>query len=849
MNTYLQLVLFKVSLIISLSCCLPCEVSIDKTKADCSNRGYDHIPPLSNLTEDLDISGNVITQLDKTMFLNLTKLKFLNLNWNKIKHIDKDTFSGLKLLRNLSVGHNKINILQEQFGEIRFTFNPKLRVLDLSFNTNSPLNDDAIYPDTVFGSLTYLQELRVDLLPNPIFGPGFTNMTQLNRLVFKDCVLMHIANDTFRNFRNLELLTYLDMSNCQVNNRYFVKIETAFLQYFTSLQYLDLSYTSITFPVAMDILYGLTITTNSSNRVRKMEVLNLYNVNPFILLWMYNVDYTVKVTTEMTRYYRQLCVEDINVGNNGIVEIEVGTLESFDDFSCLKRYSLSENNFIFTFPHFALSVMTFYTKSIHLEELDYSYVAIKFPKEMNDDVKKLPAPQKQSSFRCVMPFKFGQNMRYLRLSHLVFPFYLDCDFDLSSSPELYLLDVSQTTLLNTDFRIRGGRIKYMNVSGMDFATSGRLLLGSLTWVHRLVIQNANLDHAFSNRNYVFKDVKKIEEVDMSWNHLNTLEEESVQGLEGVNNLILSWNFFSDFPDGLYSLRNLTEIDLRHNKLTYLRKKTRTWLELMNSRPERNIKMLMNGNPFACTCDTLDFVFWICDTRVMLDHHNNYSCILPNGSVVMLRHVNDNYQLYLGSCQNESFWLVFAISGISILLLFLVSSAFSFKYRWKIQYYFWRKINKQAPPVNGVMNYMYKAFIVFSEDDWWSRNSFFPKIEELEVEHGVRFCWQERDFSQEMYQLRQLSECLPNCEKLVFVITEEFIMDNWCEFLLNTCIKERVVNRNKCDCLVMIFKDIDFRRVPEYVTGAYKYCSTITYPEEENDIDNFWDELRQKLSLL
>ncbi|XP_069119736.1 toll-like receptor 2 [Argopecten irradians] len=833
--------------VISMACCRQsCEISFDKTTADCSNRGYDKIPALSNLTRYLDLSGNEITQLETSSFQNLSNLIWLNLNWNKIKSMDKNTFSGLSLLQNLSIGHNKINILHTQFGEIRFTPNPFLYYLDLSYNSNLPLDETALYPDAVFATLPHLRELHIDLLPNPIFESGFGNMTNLTKLTFKQCVLMRIKNDTFKHFRKLGSLTYLDMSDCQVNDRYFVKIEKAFLQHFPTLQYLDLSRSYITFQVAMEILYGLTLTKNNSSPVRKMKVLNLYNVNPLLLLWMYNIDYTVKVTKEMTRYYRQLCVEDINVGNNGIVEIEVGTLELFDDFSCLKRMTLSENNFMFTFPRFAFSIMSFYAKSVNLEELDYSYVAIKFSMNSNIDDNSLAIQNKQTTFRCVMPLELGRNMKYIRLTHLLFPFFLDCDLDLSNGPVLRLLDISGTTILSEDFRIMGVRVEYMNVSSMDFGSSGRMLLGNLKWVHRLVIQNANLDRAFSNRNYIFKDIRQVEEVDMSLNHLSMLDEESVQGLERVNKISLSWNFFNDFPKGLYNLDNLIEIDLRFNKLIFLRKHTRAWLEQMNSRPERNIRILMNGNPFACTCDTLDFVFWIYNTNVMLDHHSNYTCTLPNGSTVMLHHVNVNYSLYLGNCQDESFWIVFAISGISILLLFLVVSSFAFKFRWKIQYFFWRNLNKPAAvEVDALIQYRFKSFIVCSEDDWWCRTSFLTKMEELEAENNVRFCWQERDFEQNRYMMRQLSECLPASEKLVFVITEDFLTDNWCEFVFNTCISERVTRKHP-DCLLMIFKDIDFRHVPEYITSAYKYCKTITFPEEENDREGFWYEIRQTM---
>ncbi|XP_021365126.1 toll-like receptor 3 [Mizuhopecten yessoensis] len=715
--------------IIHLVCCRPCSISDDGKTANCSNRHLTQIPKLSRHTEYLDLSGNNFTTLRNSSFEHLPQLKKLNLNRCHVDHIDEQVFAVLGNLQKLSISENRINILHQRFEHLRFHYNPLLTHLDLSYNTQVRLQKmvESVYPDKVFGSLINLQVLIMDLLPNPVFGEGFSNLTNIKSLIFRDCAILHLRNDTFKYFQNLTNLTSLEMSNCQVHIEPWVKVETAVLQYFYNLQNLDLSGTMITFPVAMDILYGLTVTTNSTHPVREMKLLNLYNVNPLRMLWIYDVTYTVKVTTTMTRYYNHLCIEDVNIGKNGITEMEVNSVTSFINSTCLKRFVLRENNFLLTFPKFLFVIVSSLTHAVNLQEFDYSFIAIQFPGAVGNQVSNIGSnennknlahlifhPQTTRHFwrkrrgkeeaRCEIPIT-SKHLSHVRSSHLLFPFSVQCDFDVSQSPMLTYIDMSYMAIADMDFSFLGANLSYFDVSGLDFGTSGSRLLGNLVSVQTLVIRDANLDRAFSNGNYIFRNVNRIDELDMSSNHLNSLPNETLKGLETFHKIKLAWNFLKEFPPGLYQMTNLSYIDLRYNQLLFLDKITTDWLDERADMSKSGITVLLDGNRFACTCDSADFVSWIMVTNVTLHQRKpaNYNCTLKDGTYSNMKYIYDNRDDFFSNCDDHLFWLEFSISAISLVVLALVCATIGHTFRWRLLYFFYRKC-KITPGLEDTTSY-------------------------------------------------------------------------------------------------------------------------------------------------
>ena len=94
---------------------------------------------LNNL-ENLNLLYNYITKINPSTFINLEKLKELNLSGNELEEINKDTFNGLNNLENLNLSSNKLKKINS------FAFNGlnNLKNLNLSDNKLEEINKDTL---------------------------------------------------------------------------------------------------------------------------------------------------------------------------------------------------------------------------------------------------------------------------------------------------------------------------------------------------------------------------------------------------------------------------------------------------------------------------------------------------------------------------------------------------------------------------------------------------------------------------------------------------------------------------------------------------------------------------------
>ena len=157
--------------------------------AQISRKTFDCLPAL----EFLDLSSNLITNLDLGVFADLQNIKGILLNRNKIGNLERNCSTILPdSLEVLNLSRNKLTHLTA----CTFVNSPKYELL---LNSNSILNIE-------YGTFVSLSDLQnLDLSSNPLslmtsgMLQGLTNLRNL-RLEYS---ITKIEEDTFKNFKNL----------------------------------------------------------------------------------------------------------------------------------------------------------------------------------------------------------------------------------------------------------------------------------------------------------------------------------------------------------------------------------------------------------------------------------------------------------------------------------------------------------------------------------------------------------------------------------------------------------------------------------------------------------------------
>ncbi|MED6235680.1 hypothetical protein ATANTOWER_031532 [Ataeniobius toweri] len=183
---------------------------ISKTNAICKENNLKTIPQdIPPTATNLDLSKNLIENIQASNVTNLPVLSSLDLFHNHIAQIDSDAFAGLISLRCLDLNHNKLTHLGDR------VFNGLRNLTELRLNTNGI----KVVSPTAFQSLTRLKYL--DISHNKLETIAslrlvLQHMPQLHKLVVKGNSLKSFHSWELTN-RSLSLAT-LDLSGNPLND-------------------------------------------------------------------------------------------------------------------------------------------------------------------------------------------------------------------------------------------------------------------------------------------------------------------------------------------------------------------------------------------------------------------------------------------------------------------------------------------------------------------------------------------------------------------------------------------------------------------------------------------------------
>ncbi|CAG2243116.1 unnamed protein product [Mytilus edulis] len=783
--------------------------------ADCENRGLNFIP--QNLPGDinvLDVSSNQLTSVENDSFVNYKYLQELILGHNQIEYLASGSFKGLYNLDTLDMSHNMLDLSKAYSAEI-FVPIKNLTKFDIRSNMPQPIDfeKDFIYPDHVFGVLSELSFLGIDMMPVPQFGSGFSQMTNLHELHFQSCYLVSLSNTTFLAFSYF--VQELSLTNCRLKA---VRTDADVLLPFPNLRIIDFHGTFMHLRRALYLLHPYmysNLTTINFGHVSDASIDS--SELPFV----------TTITPDMMKYLKTICVENLDLSNNGIVDYEPGSLFTFDRPECLQTLSLNRNRFVIVTMKTVSDFNSFCGKSVQLKSIDYSYNAVNYI--MDNSVNSILEKESFHGSYVTLP----KSLEKLNMSNTILTTYPAIWIIIPLNNNLKYLDVSftRTNMI----------LVFLEIRVETFISTGSY---KIPWSEIMRFPDHNLKTVVWNEAYLNEGIEEkgnklfgmltsVESLDISRNNIWYFPNELLKPMPNLSNLNLGKNLLPSIPEQLTDHTKIKVLDMRNNLLTTVSSVIRNWADKMQER--HGMSLFLDGNAFMCNCDNLDLIRWINATKVNLDSHS-YKCQLSNGTVTDTLTAYNSFSHLFADCKS-TMWLTFASTLVSTCITICLMLVLYSK-RWKIAFsiygVFQRFIEKKVRK-----RYKYDVYMSYAGDIIiWIKDVLIPR---LEAEWGLTMCIRDRDFLVGESLLDTEAECIEQSRYIIFLITPEFKSSNDCVFELDKAKYEKVTKN--LDKIIVITKDITITDIPLEFSLICNYAYFVQWPNDKRDLDNTWRRLR------
>ncbi|CAC5423929.1 unnamed protein product [Mytilus coruscus] len=284
-------------------------------------------------------------------------------------------------------------------------------------------------------------------------------------------------------------------------------------------------------------------------------------------------------------------------------------------------------------------------------------------------------------------------------------------------------------------------------------------------------------------NWLFKDLRSVELLDISENNIWYFPDELLNAMSNLSSLYISKNLLASIPVQLNSHTNIKILDFKNNLLTSVSSTITNWADWMQQLYGMTFKL--DGNAFECNCNNVDFIRLIHTTKVDLDSRP-YNCKLSNGTVIDTL-IAYNYLHDLFADCRHTVWLTLASTLLStfftISLLLVV-----YRKRWKIIFSIYgiirRKVERKVRK-----SYQYDMYMSYEgEVVIWIKDVLVPK---LETEWGLTLCIKDRDFLIGPSLADTEAESIKNSRSIIFLITPEFKSSRDCLFELDRAKYEKI----------------------------------------------------------
>ncbi|XP_046902821.1 toll-like receptor 8 [Hypomesus transpacificus] len=794
--------------------------------------------------QKLQLASNKIQYISRDDFHNLTNLRVLRLQGNcpRCKNapypcvpcpnisleIHPDAFHDLTNLETLQLAGNSLKIVHSSW----FKSLTNLKDLFLSYNLLSA----AISKDVFLSNLPNLERLDISFNFQPGIYPKTIHLSK-QFSTFVSLKTLHIEGLVFReiNDKSLEHLYGLrNLSVLNVGTNFIVSCDSTIFSKFSDLRLIYLSENRI-YPV----------TVSGSSRYNSGRISESVSFTPPLLEYQSNQK---ERSYEITHsFVKQECYDSgrvLSLSSNNLFFISPKQFEPYKDIACL---NLSRNGF-------AAAPNGSEFKSLpDLKYLDLSFNKIDLAYDNAfSELKKLEVidlsynPHYFTVSGVTHNLNFLENLpalRVLNLSHNNIFTLTTKKMKSTSLRELQFVKNNLGTLWKDESYYKLFQnlvhLTYLDIS-FNFISSipNKVFIHLPSNITKLSLSHNSLKEF---QWHELKHFKELREINISFNSLDYVSAELSKFTQTLQLLDLSFNNIAQLSDGfLKGAKSLTTLDLSHNQLTLINQTT------FLSSPENYLKILyLQGNPFQCTCDLLEFILWIDNNDVKIPRLPiDVTCSMPaerKGEKVIFFDIQE--------CVNDNIAFLIYFLSTSIILLTMIMGITTHVFYWDASYflhYLKAKLKGYYPLTST--DSAYEAFIAYDTSDpqvsEWVMNHLRVHLEESGEKH-LPLCLENRDWIPGTPLLDNLYTSIRQSRKTVFVLTETYVTSGAFKMAIYLA-HQRLLDENVDVTVLLLLEPVlqysPFLRLRRRLCGS----SVLEWPRAAAAEPWFWQCLRNAI---
>ncbi|CAG2221246.1 CD284 [Mytilus edulis] len=341
-------------------------------------------------------------------------------------------------------------------------------------------------------------------------------------------------------------------------------------------------------------------------------------------------------------------------------------------------------------------------------------------------------------------------------------------------------------------------VEYFDMSGWTCEKLSVDLLYGFPNLQTLKASGSRLGKGFVNiagaGSFLSKNLR-LHDINLSSNKMNSIPNGLfLRPFEQLTSVNMSYNNLKIFPKFHASIKTLKIIDLTFNSLTYFNTEQIERLKRLSE-----VDIFLRGNPFQCSCKTLQFLKWLGQSKRVPDI-SVLTCVTEKASRIFMSEVISNLKTFEISCKTK-FWLPFAVSITSIIILAMLLTVVFCRYKYAVEYFLLRLKMKMRNYKELKHEYTYDAFISHSHTDLEWVKQFHDSVTSM----GFELCLDAKDFIVGNGIAENVMNAIDSSRKVIFIITHDFLKSTWGSYEMEMT-RMHAFQKGREDMVIVVVKD-------------------------------------------